>query len=153
MAAPDDPTKDDRHQLRCTPRETELLDSLRARKGFSSRSETLRYCLQTVADNETDAIGSRRHFSRTMHTRMDTLEAKVEMNTEVMLLGLTELFSALLVLLNEGGETEATDPQQMRIDIMQKTVEKMPQLMSMLRTLEKNRRKQADRLKKKRQGS
>ena len=107
--------KDQRHQVRLTEDETALLDTFRAQKGHTSRSETLRYCFLQVMDNEGDAIGSRRHFSKTMNRRLDEVSQQMAMYHEAMFIALTELFSVLLILLNDGKASEATDPEKARI--------------------------------------
>jgi Arc/MetJ-type ribon-helix-helix transcriptional regulator len=141
-----DVTKDDRHQVRTTVEETRLLDSLREQKGFTSRSEAIRYCIQQTLENEADAIGSRRHFSRTMNARMDDVTKMVEMYGETQFIALTELFSVLLILLNEGQEAEATDPGKMRLEVIQKVFTASLDTRQIFRTLKRNLEVQNEKL-------
>ena len=143
--------KDQRHQLRLTEDETVLLDTFRAQKGHTSRSETLRYCFLQVMDNEGDAIGSRRHFSKTMNRRLDEVSQQMAMYHEAMFIALTELFSVLLVLLNDGKASEATDPEKMRVELIEKAFSEMTKVMSMFKSLNANRAKREVALKKARQ--
>jgi Arc/MetJ-type ribon-helix-helix transcriptional regulator len=131
-------TKDDRHYTRTTPQETKWLDDLRVRHNFSSRSEAIRYCIQRTIEEESDAIGSRRYFSRTMNARIDEVIKMVEMHGETQFVALTELFSALLVLLNEGEETDATEPETMRLEVIQKAYAQSLNTKQMFRTLQRN---------------
>ncbi|MEM9955877.1 MAG: hypothetical protein AAF846_30030 [Chloroflexota bacterium] len=140
--------KDKRQQVSLSEDEVKQLDSLRAQKGHGSRSETLRYCFLQVVDNEGDAIGSRRHFSKTMNRRLDELSQQTAMYHEAMFIALTELFSVLLVLLNDGKASEATDPEKMRVQLIEKAFSEMTKVMSMFKTLNLNRVKREVALKK-----
>ena len=62
----------------------------------------------------------------------------VEMHGETQFVALTELFSALLALLNEGEETDATEPEKMRLEVIQKTFTQSPNTQQMFRTLQRN---------------
>ena len=62
----------------------------------------------------------------------------VEMHGETQFVALTELFSALLVLLNEGEETDATEPEKMRLEVIQKAYAQSPNTKQMFRTLQRN---------------
>jgi Arc/MetJ-type ribon-helix-helix transcriptional regulator len=135
-------TKDDRHQVRTTTEETRLLDSLREQKGFTSRSATIRYCIQQTLENEADAIGSRRHFSRTMNARLDQLTENVNMVGETSYIMLTELFAALLKLLDEDAPEELTDPQSMRIDLAETIVKNTLPTEQIYRNLQRSRQQQ-----------
>ena len=143
--------KDKRQQVGLNEDEVKQLESLRVQKGHVSRSETMRYCFLRVIEEEGDAIGSRRHFSRTMNGRLDEVSQQMAMYHEAMFIALTELFSVLLVLLNDGKASEATDPEKMRVELIEKAFSEMTKVMSMFKSLNVNRAKREVVLKKARQ--
>jgi Arc/MetJ-type ribon-helix-helix transcriptional regulator len=129
------PTKDDRHQVRTSEDETRHLDDLRVRHNFKSRSETIRYCIQQVIEDEGDMLGSRRHFSRTMNKRIDEAISVTELYGAASFVAITELFSLLLRLLDEDGASQATNPDNMRKELYQAIFDQAVKVESTFKTM------------------
>lgn len=138
--------KDDRHYTRTTTQETKWLDDLRVRHNFVSRSEVIRYCIQQTIEDESDAIGSRRHFSRTMNQKLDLVIEQQRISAAVNLLAITEMMTNLINLLEEDTGTEPLDAGQTRIELYKKSITK--ELIMVVNSLETIQRQQRPMLKK-----
>jgi Arc/MetJ-type ribon-helix-helix transcriptional regulator len=115
-------TKEDRHYTRTTSQETKWLDDLRVRHNFVSRSETIRYCIQHTIEDESDAIGSRRHFSRTMNHKIDALMEEIRLANAVQLLAVTDGLTNLTNLLEEDENASPLVADEVRIELYKTAV-------------------------------
>lgn len=103
--------KDDRHTVRTSALQTQQLNELRVRKGLSTMSDVLRYCVEYTLEDESDAIGSRRHFSRTMSSRMDSIEQLVLISAAVQLMATTGSVTNLTNMLEEDSDNPNPPPE------------------------------------------
>jgi len=116
-------TKEDRHYTRTTSQETKWLDDLRVRHNFSSRSETIRYCIQHTIEDESDAIGSRRHFSRTLNQKIDALMEEIRIANAVQLLAVTDGLTDLTNLLEEDEDADPLKAEDVRMGLYKTAVQ------------------------------
>lgn len=144
-------TKEDRHYTRTTTQETKWLDDLRVRHNFSSRSEAIRYCIQHTIEDESDAMGSRRHFSRTMNQKLDLLIEHQRIASAVNLLALTEMITNLTNLLEEDETAEMLDPEITRVELYKKAVtNQLIGIVNAIETIQRQQRKVIQKSKQKR---
>jgi Arc/MetJ-type ribon-helix-helix transcriptional regulator len=130
-------TKTDRHYTRTTPQETKWLDDLKVRNDFSSRSDAIRYCIQRTIEEESDAIGSRRHFTRTMNARLDEVIAVTTLYGAMLNVTFTESFTALINLLNEAEEGERLDADTLRSDLYPKILKQASKVMLAMQAVQR----------------
>lgn len=116
-------TKEDRHYTRTTSQETKWLDDLRVRHNFASRSETIRYCIQHTIEDESDAIGSRRHFSRTLNQKIDALMEEIRIANAVQLLAVTDGLTDLTNLLEEDEDEDPLKAEDVRMGLYKTAVQ------------------------------
>ena len=130
--------KEDRHYTRTTAQETKWLDDLRVRHNFASRSEAIRYCIQRTIEEESDAIGSRRHFTRTMNARLDEVIGLLELYGASMNVTFTESFTALINLLNEtdSEDDNALDAETMRNELYPKIMAKSSKVIASMKAVQ-----------------
>jgi Arc/MetJ-type ribon-helix-helix transcriptional regulator len=136
-------TKDDRHYTRTTTQETQWLEDLRVRHHFSSRSEAIRYCIQKTIEDESDAIGSRRNFSRTMNQKLDQIRQDQQVGFAMVILIITEMLTRLINLLQEDDEDEIEliDAGSMRIALYKKSVtNELIKIVNAVETIQKQQR-------------
>jgi len=134
-------SKDTRHYTRTTTQETKWIDDLRVRHNFSSRSEAIRYCIQQTIEDESDAIGSRRHFSRTMNHKLDMVLDQQRIGFALNLLAITEMLTGLINLLDEDEGGDPLDSDMVRVELYKKSV--TVQLVGIVNAIETIQRQQA----------
>lgn len=104
-----DGTKEDRHTVRTSKLQTVQLEELRVKKNLSSMSDIIRYCIERTLEDESDAVGSRLHFSRTMGKKIDDLVEEMRVVNAIQLLAITDGLTNLTNLLEEDEDADA-DP-------------------------------------------
>jgi Arc/MetJ-type ribon-helix-helix transcriptional regulator len=130
----DQATKENRHTVRISRLQTTQLHDLRVRKGLSSMSDVIRYCIEYTLEDESDAIGSRRHFSRTMSQKIDELAHELRITSAINLLAITDSITNLINMLEEDEETEGLKPDAVRIELYQAAVS--PELFKIVNALD-----------------
>ena len=77
-----------------------LVDQVRIAGKHRSRADLARSALREYLDNQSDQIGSRRHFNKTMNKRMDRLERKLvqmQVNQTATIILVAQMVSELLM--------------------------------------------------------
>ena len=135
--------KDDRHTVRTTRLQTTQLHELRVKKGLSNMSDILRYCVDYTLEDESDAIGSRRNFSRTMNQRLDQIREDQHIGFSMVILVITEMLTRLVNLLQEEdeGEIDEISPQEMRVALYKKSItNELVQIVNAVNAVQKQQR-------------
>lgn len=115
-------TREDRHYTRTTTKETNWLEDLRVRHSLGSRSDAIRYCILKTIEDESDEIGSRRHFSRTMNQKLDQIREDQTIGFSMVILVITEMLTRLINLLQEEDEIDKISAEEMRVVIYKKSI-------------------------------
>ncbi len=93
--------QDQRLQLRLTPTMYARLNEIRISKSFPSISSIGREAIRYYIEEQSDQIGSRRHFSRAMKQRLATLENKMDTHFAVHTSLQAIIGAAMLTVLDE----------------------------------------------------
>lgn len=112
-----DGKKEDRHTVRTSKLQTMQLEELRVKKNLSSTSDIIRYCIERTLEDESDAVGSRLHFSRTMGRKIDALTQEIRIANAVQLLAVTDGLTNLINLLEEDENTAPLVANNSRIEL------------------------------------
>ena len=117
-----DGTLEDRHTVRTSRLQTTQLEELRVKKNLSSMSDIIRYCVERTLEDESDAIGSRLHFSRTMGKKLDELAEEIRVANAVQLLAVTDGLTGLTNLLEEDEDADPLDSEDVRMGLYKTAV-------------------------------
>lgn len=93
--------KSERLYIRLTPSLYESLSQMMTKGAFPSMSDAGREAIRYYVDNQTDEIGSRRHFSRTMQQRLNELEDFVHAHSAVQTYLLAQAIAQQMTLLEQ----------------------------------------------------
>lgn len=117
-----DGTKEDRHTVRTSNLQTMQLEELRVKKNLSSTSDIIRYCIERTLEDESDAVGSRLHFSRTMGKKIDELTEEIRVANAIQLLAITDGLTDLTNLLEEDEDAVPLDAEDVRMGLYKTAV-------------------------------
>jgi len=117
-----DGTKEDRHTVRTSKLQTVQLEELRVKKNLSSTSDIIRYCIERTLEDESDAVGSRLHFSRTMGKKIDELLEEIRVANAIQLLAITDGLTDLTNLLEEDEDADPLDSEDVRMGLYKAAV-------------------------------
>ncbi|MEO1666694.1 MAG: hypothetical protein AAFU54_18800 [Chloroflexota bacterium] len=115
----------DRHYTRTTANQTKWLKDLQQEKNFNAMSDAIRYCVDRTIEDESDAIGSRRHFNRTMNQKLDQVLQAQQVGIAMVIMLISEMLTALINMLNEDDEDEnavTIEADSTRLDLYKKSV-------------------------------
>ncbi len=91
-----------RRSIAMTQEMRDLLAQLAAKQGRDvSESDLIRDAIRLYLDQQADLVGSRRHFQKSLQTRLDHLESTLTFHLHILL--------ALLSMLLEGDPAHAID--------------------------------------------
>jgi len=136
-------TKEDRHTVRTSKLQTNQLQELRVKKNLTSMSDIIRYCVEQTLEDESDAIGSRRNFSRTMNQRLDQIREDQHIGFSMVILVITEMLTRLVNLLQEEdeGEIDEISAEEMRIVLYKKSITgELVQIVNAVNAVQKQQR-------------
>ncbi len=117
-----DGTLEDRHTVRTSKLQTVQLEELRVKKNLSSMSDIIRYCIERTLEDESDAVGSRLHFSRTMGKKIDELTEEMRVANAIQLLAITDGLTDLTNLLEEDADADPLDAEDVRMGLYKTAV-------------------------------
>ena len=93
--------KSERIYIRLTPAMHQHLAQMMANDGYASMSDAGREAIRFYIDHRADAIGSRRHFARSMQTRLDEVEDFVHAQSAVQTYMLAQSVAQQMTLLEQ----------------------------------------------------
>lgn len=75
-----------RRSISMTPEMRDLLSQLAAKQGREIREvDLIREAIRQYLDDQAEVVGSRRHFQRTLQTRLDKLEAVLTFHLHILI--------------------------------------------------------------------
>ncbi len=117
-----DGTLEDRHTVRTSKLQTMQLEELRVKKNLRSMSDIIRYCVERTLEDESDAVGSRLHFSRTMGKKLDELIEEMRVANAVQLMAVTDGLTDLTNLLEEDEDAVPLNAEDVRMELYKAAV-------------------------------
>jgi uncharacterized protein (DUF1778 family) len=140
--------KNVRISLRVTPELWALMEQIMQKEGRRSINDFVQACIHAYIDEIGDIIGSRRHFNKSLATRMDHLEALLLWNSlQAQVVTARGMFTVMDELAPEDASEEPPTPDLQLTQAVETGRRLLPQFLqeqtTIVSELEQFRRKQA----------
>lgn len=99
-----------------------LVDQVRIAGKYRSRADLARSALREYLDNQEDQIGSRRHFSKTMNTRLDRLErqlVQMQVNQTTLMVLVAQMIGEMFQVVTGRKDLNAAQAVKEAFDVAQ----------------------------------
>ena len=119
-----------------------VLEDIRVEKNYPNRSDVIREAIEQYIQNEGNAIGSRRHFNRSMGGLLNSLKEIFLIAFTWLLVLVAQGFSSLLRAITK--EEDKWNPMEMIADASKITVQQYPKISTTIDEIRKAQKRDGD---------
>jgi len=129
--------------VRLTDQQAARIEEIRVRKGIYSTAEVLRQAAVEYLEDESDAISSRRHFSKSLQQSVSRLEEQIQVIFAFQTLLMAGQFKEIHDLASDDGNTAIT-VEQLLAQASRETITQFFRVRALLGTLIQSKQKAED---------
>jgi hypothetical protein len=129
--------------VRLTDQQAARIEEIRVRRGAYSTAEILREAAVEFIENESDAISSRRHFSRSLQQHITRLEEQIQVIFAFQTMLMAGQFKEIHEMASDEGD-EVVTVEQLLTQASRETITQFFKVRALLATLVQSKQKAED---------